>query len=147
MAVVTAATVELTDELASAFLEELASSGSVRSAARAVGVDRQLIYRRRWGDQEFRNEWDAARTRRLYDASNELFAAIDELSALIGEERAFDELINTTFGTQDPPPRRVDPAQLAVAREHLHSAGKAWAAAVVYVESLAQVPDRSEAVA
>lgn len=137
MALLTTPALELTDELAGAFLEELSSSGSTRRAARAIGVDLHLMYQRRWRDQEFRDAWDAARRRRLREASDELFAAIDRLGKLIGgEEHALDELINVTFGAEEYPRRRgVCPARLAAAREQLREAGKRWAAAVVSVES------------
>jgi len=59
---------ELTDDLAAVFLEEFKRSGSIRASARALGVNRMTAYRLRYDDAEFRNAWDALRTRRLRDA-------------------------------------------------------------------------------
>lgn len=94
-------------------------------------------------DPVFRKRWDAARSRRLHDAADELMFALDALRHLIdrGYEDALDELINLGCGlTEDEPPRRpdVDPDRLAAGRKRLNAAGLEWAAAVQSKAALAQ---------
>jgi hypothetical protein len=136
--------VELTDELSSAFLEQLESSGSLRTAARAIGVDQRLVWERRRRDPAFRDAWDVVRRRRVHAASNELFMSLDALAHIRGcsHEDTLDELLNVRFGPDElahwP---GVDQELLDVAREHLWEAAKTWAAAVVAHEGIS-VGDR-----
>lgn len=137
-----AAEVELTDELAAAFLEELGNSGSIKTAARAIGVSCHFIYKQLGRNPQFRHAWDQVRGRRLQDAADELFFAMDALSRVLvnGQESALDELINVYFQPAAEPPVAgprpgVDPAQLSAARARFRQAGKRWAAAVLYTES------------
>jgi hypothetical protein len=123
----------LTDELAPAFLEELERSGSIRGAARALGVDRSTAYHRRYHDKEFRRAWDAIQRRRMLHAADALIFALEDLAKLAGGwENAIDELVNVSFDPIEEPPARptVDPDRLALARERLSTAGKQWAAEI-----------------
>ncbi len=139
MAVVTAAApVELTDEQSASFLEALERTGSVRGSARQIGVNRQIAYQRRYRDPQFGAAWNAALSRRMRQASDDLFASIDELVKLTGGdwESAVDELVNVTFDETEKPPQRpsLDPERLATARERLSTAAGSWAAAVGQVK-------------
>jgi hypothetical protein len=126
--------VELTDDLAPAFLAELERTGSIRASARALGVDRRAAYARRYRDSQFRDAWDVIRMRQLKAASDDLMFALDGLLKLshCGWECAVDELVNVSFNPDCEAPSRdgISLEQLAAARERLDSAGRAWAAAV-----------------
>jgi hypothetical protein len=81
---------------------------------------------------------------RLHDASDDLMFAIDELVKLTGGdwEKAIDELVNVSFDvTQEAPFRdEINAEVLAAAREHLSSAGRAWAATVAVIATLKEAP-------
>lgn len=51
---------EFTRERQVAFIENLATTGSARSAAKAAGVSHQTVYRMRRASPDFRLAWDAA---------------------------------------------------------------------------------------
>jgi hypothetical protein len=133
---------QLTDDQASAFLEALERVGTIRGACRALEVDHRSAYERRYHDGGFRNAWDAIRRapdfpyRRIYNAADELFAAIDAFASVVPGADLGDELINSAFGSSEDSPCRpgVDPARLRAARDRLRTAGTIWAKAVVHAE-------------
>lgn len=95
------------------FLAVLRREGNVREACRAAGVSRQVAYRRRNQDSEFRAAWDEARDE-----------AIDQLEEVAFERarRASDTLLIFLLKSHRPTVYRPGPQREMLVRNAEHSA-------------------------
>ena len=88
----TAQTPVLTPERRETFLENLATNGNVRLAARAASVSAQTVYRARQSDEDFAREWTkaliAARTHVEAVLADRAMNGVEEVVIAHGEEVA-----------------------------------------------------------